>query len=56
MWGCSWSEIASYGGERDSLKLSKVLHMVDSEIVQAMIQRDSYGFNTFAANRIGEIH
>ena len=29
---------------------------MDSEIVKAMIGRTSYGFNTFAANRIGEIH
>lgn len=30
-------------------------HIVDSEIVKAMINKESYGFNTFAANRIGEI-
>ena len=30
-------------------------HIVDSQIVHAMIQRESYGFNTFAATRIGEI-
>ena len=29
--------------------------LVDSQIVQAMIQKDSYGFRTFAALRIGEI-
>ena len=33
----------------------KVVHFVDSEIVHAMINRDSYGFNTFVANRVGEI-
>ena len=32
----------------------KFYHIVDSQIVHAMIQRDSYGFNTFAATRIGE--
>ena len=32
-----------------------VYHIVDSEIVKAMISKESYGFNTFAANRIGEI-
>ncbi|XP_057294660.1 uncharacterized protein LOC130623195 [Hydractinia symbiolongicarpus] len=37
------------------LKFSKVYHIVDSEIVKAMISKESYGFNTFAANRIGEI-
>ena len=30
-------------------------HIVDSQIVHAMIQKNSYGFNTFAATRIGEI-
>ena len=34
----------------------KVIHLTDSEIVHAMIQRQSYGYNTFAANRVGEIH
>ena len=29
--------------------------LVDSKIVQAMIQKESYGFNTFVALRIGEI-
>ena len=28
---------------------------MDSEIVRAMINKESYGFRTFAANRIGEI-
>ena len=37
------------------LKWQKVVHLTDSEIVQAMIHKESYGFNTFAANRIGEI-
>ena len=30
-------------------------HIIDSEIVKAMINKESYGFNTLAANRIGEI-
>lgn len=33
----------------------KFYHIIDSQIVHAMIQKDSYGFNTFAATRIGEI-
>ena len=37
------------------LEFTKVVHLVDSEIVKAMIQKGSYGFNTFAANRVGEI-
>ena len=31
------------------------MHIVDSEIVRSMIQKESYGFNTFAATRTGEI-
>ena len=33
----------------------KIIHLVDSEIVHAMVNRDSYGYNTFVANRVGEI-
>ena len=33
----------------------KCYYVVDSEIVHAMIQKSSYGFNTFAATRIGVI-
>jgi len=39
-----------------NLKFAKVIHLIDSEIVQAMIHKQSYGFNTFVSNRIGEIH
>ena len=35
------------------LSFNMVYHIVDSEI--AMINKESYGFSTFAANRIGEI-
>ena len=37
------------------LNFNIVYHIVDSEIVKAMINKESYGFSTFAANRIGEI-
>ena len=30
-------------------------HIVDSEIVRAMISKESYGFKTFVATRVGEI-
>lgn len=33
----------------------KCYYVVDSQIVHAMIQKSSYGFNTLAATRIGEI-
>jgi len=38
----------------DTLSLPFIT-IVDSEIVKAMISKESYGFNTYAANRIGEI-
>ena len=36
-------------------RFQRTYHIVDSQIVHAMIQKNSYGFNTFAATRIGEI-
>lgn len=36
-------------------QFSGYYHIVDSQIVRAMIQKETYGFNTFAATRIGEI-
>ena len=36
-------------------KFDQVIHIVDSEIVRSMIQRESYGFNTFTSTKIGEI-
>ena len=36
-------------------QFSKVLFMVDSSIVHAMIQKESYGFKTFVSVRLGEI-
>lgn len=36
-------------------QFERVVHIVDSEIVHAMIHRQSYGFNTCVANRVGEI-
>jgi len=36
-------------------KFQRYYHIVDSQIVYAMIHKESYGFNTFAATRIGEI-
>ena len=34
---------------------SKVVFIIDSKIVQAMIHKDSYGFKTYASVRVGEI-
>ena len=35
--------------------VKKVVHLTDSEIVHAMVHRQSYGFNTYVGNRVGEI-
>ena len=42
--------------ELGNIQFVKVIHIVDSEIVHGMVHKDSYGFNTFAGNRVGEIH
>ncbi|MEE8327975.1 MAG: hypothetical protein V3R32_04180 [Nitrosomonadaceae bacterium] len=36
-------------------KFVKVLFIMDSEIVRAQISKDSHSFDTFVANRVGEI-
>ena len=42
--------------EKESgFEYEEVYHITDSEIVKAMISKQSYGFNTYAENRIGEI-
>ena len=42
--------------EKESrIKFSKIYHIVDSQIVHAMIQGESHGFQTYVAVRIGEI-
>ena len=41
---------------KDETRLKfKEIFIVDSEIVRAMLQKESYGFNTYAAISIGEI-
>ena len=42
--------------EKESrMEFEKLFFFVDSEIIGAMIQRESYKFNTFAGVRIGKI-
>ena len=36
-------------------KFERYYHIVDSQIVHCMIQKESYGYNTFAATRVGDI-
>ena len=42
--------------EMADIQFERIFHIIDSEIVKAQIDRDSYGFSSFVANRIGEIH
>ena len=37
------------------IKIERCIHIVDSEIVRAMIMKESYGFNTFVGTRLGGI-
>ena len=36
-------------------KFSSVMHVTDSAIVRAQIQKESYGFGTFVATQVAEI-
>eukprot|EP00794_Sanderia_malayensis_P021204 gene21204-23286_t len=37
------------------LQFARIYYIIDSEIVRAMIQKESYGFKTYLAVRVGEI-
>ena len=41
--------------KRSRYQFAKCFHIVDSQIVHAMVRKESYGFKTFAATRIGEV-
>ena len=47
--------IRSFNEDSFRIKFEKVVHIIDSQIVKAMINKESYGFNTFVATRVGEI-
>ncbi|XP_062390786.1 uncharacterized protein LOC134078694 [Sardina pilchardus] len=38
------------------IQVARWIHFVDSQTILGAIQKDSYGYQTFFANRIGEIH
>ena len=42
--------------EESRYRFAQCFHIVDSQIVHAMVRKESYGFNTLAATRVGEIH
>ena len=49
------SRLKKYFEQHCHIKVRKHYHFVDSQTVLGAIQRDSYGYKTFFANRIGEI-
>jgi hypothetical protein len=48
-------DLSAFIKKESRLLFEKKYFFVDPEIVRAMIQKDSYGFNTYAAVPIGEI-
>lgn len=49
------SRLQKYFEQHSQIRVGKWYHMVDSQTVLGAIQRESYGYKTFFANRIGEI-
>ena len=49
------ARLRSFIVKESSLKFKQVFHFTDSEIIKAMVNKSSYGFDTFEANRLGEI-
>ena len=49
------ARLRKYFERHGRLEVEKWFHLVDSQTVLGAIQRDSYGYQTFFANRVGEI-
>ena len=49
------ARLKEFLNKESRIKIAKLYHIVDSQIVRAMVQKESYGFNTFSAIRVGEI-
>ena len=49
------TRLKSWIQKESKLIFREHIPFLDAKIVQAMIQRSSYGYNTFAALRVGEI-
>ncbi|XP_049335750.1 uncharacterized protein LOC125802274 [Astyanax mexicanus] len=49
------TRLRKYIERHSRMEVERWLHLVDSRTVLGAIQRDSYGYQTFFANRIGEI-
>ncbi len=49
------SRLKKYFEQHTQIQIKRWYHLLDSQTVLGAIQRESYGFQTFFANRIGEI-
>ncbi|KAJ7983845.1 hypothetical protein DPEC_G00370660 [Dallia pectoralis] len=49
------ARLRKYVEKQSRMDIERWLHLVDSQTVLGAIQRDSYGYQTFFANRVGEI-
>ncbi|XP_061896161.1 uncharacterized protein LOC133645296 [Entelurus aequoreus] len=49
------ARIRKYVEKHARMKIEKWFHLLDSQTVLGAIQRESYGYQTFFANRVGEI-
>ncbi|KAK7904407.1 hypothetical protein WMY93_017014 [Mugilogobius chulae] len=49
------TRLRKYFERHSRMQVERWFHLVDSQTVLGAIQRDSYGYQTFFANRIGEI-
>nr|XP_017209463.2 uncharacterized protein LOC108181536 [Danio rerio] len=49
------SRLRKYFEQHSRIQVERWFHLVDSQTVLGAIQRESYGYKTFFANRIGEI-
>lgn len=49
------TRLRRYIEKHSRMKIERWFHLLDSQTVLGAIQRDSYGYQTFFANRVGEI-
>ena len=49
------TRIRTFVEQKTRFIFDQYIHIVDSEIIRAMIQKESYDFNTFVGTRVGEI-
>lgn len=49
------ARLKSYTEKHNQMQVERWFHLVDTETRAGAIQRESYGYQTFLANRVGEI-